>query len=127
VLKRERETTAIKACFYFQSIPLLLENKKAIKLLNLKKREHFTVQETFIQQYNDPTMLFKQTEIIVPSIAIKSTTFLCHKGTDRQCPIFQTWLLSLTAVIFINLQTLESSTLHSYFHSCLSVWLHRFQ
>lgn len=83
-------------------------------------------KKLFIQQYNDPTMLFKQTEIIVPSIAIKSTTFffLCQKGTDRQCPIFQTWLLSLTSVIFINLQTLESSTFHSHFHSlCLSVCL----
>lgn len=81
---------------------------------------HLQFKKLFVQQFNDPTMIFKHTEITVPSITIKATSFLCQKGTARQCPISQTWLLCLN-----QLQTLESSTSHSHFHSlCLSVWLH---
>lgn len=86
---------------------------------------HLQFKKLFVQQFNDPTMIFKHTEITVPSIAIKATSFLCQKGTDRQCPFSQTWLLCLTAAISINYRPLNPQPLTPIFRSLqLYVWLH---
>lgn len=85
---------------------------------------HLQFKKLFIQQFSDPMMSFKHAEITVPSKAIKST-ILCLKGTDRQCSIFPDMAALSHSCYLYQLQTLESSTSHSHFHSlCLSVWLH---
>ncbi len=122
---KRRETTAIKACFYFQAFLFYWRIIYGNKSLKCKKALNLQFKKRFIQQFNDSTMFFKHAEITVPSIAIKSTSFFMSERRrqtmshlSRQgCFVSQLLSLSITDPWILNLSL-------TFSRLCLSVWLH---